>query len=89
LDRLPATGCSESERKRFMESSPTEVNTASHPGQHTEQEILAGASTPGHLPAAELTDRASYPTRLRVMLILAILAWVCVGFAIAGIIRKL
>ena len=72
-----------------MESSPTEVNTVGHPGQHTEHENLAGAPIPDHLPAAELTDRASYPTRLRVTLILAILTWVCLGFAIAGIIRKL
>ena len=72
-----------------MESSPTEVNTVGHPGQHNEHENLAGAPISDHLPAEELTDRASYPSRLRVMLILAILTWVCLAFAIAGIIRKL
>ena len=71
-----------------MESSPPEVNTVGHPGQH-EHENLAGAPIPDRLPAAEPTDRASYPTRLRVTLILAILTWVCLAFAIAGIIRKL
>jgi hypothetical protein len=72
-----------------MESAPTEVNTVGHPGQHNEPENSAETPIPDHLPAAELTDRASYPTRLRLILILAILTWLCLIFAIAGIIRKL
>jgi len=72
-----------------MGSSPTEVNTVDHPGQHNEHQDLAATPIPDHLPAGELTDRASYPTRLRLILILAILTWVTLGVAIAWIIRNL
>jgi hypothetical protein len=66
-----------------MGSSPTEVNTDGHAGQHNEHEDSA------ETPIPDLTDRASYSARLRLILILAILTWVSLGFAIAGIIRKL
>jgi hypothetical protein len=65
------------------------VNTVHHPEQHNEHENSAETPIPDHLPTAELTDRASYPTRLRLTLILALLTWVTLGLAIAWVIRKL
>ena len=70
-------------------SDRRETQTVDHPPQQEQQQELIDAQASDLSPATELTDRAPYPTRLRMILVLSLLCWAVLAFAVAALIRLL
>lgn len=68
---------------------PSEVNTVDHPPQNEDgqQDSVKDPQSDG-VVAADLVDRPSYPTRMRVILILSIISWIIAALAIAWAIGR-